>query len=180
MRWWLPLVALLLVGCGTTLKHYAGTGPEFKLEEFFDGKLTAYGIVQDRQGRVLRRFRVDMVGTWEGNKGILDEQFYYDDGTEEERIWRLEKRADGVYIGDADDVVVPAEGSTSDYALNWNYTLAVPVDDTIFNIDFDDWMYLLDENRLLNRAEMTKWGFRVGEVTLWIEKETTAVADNAG
>ena len=77
---------------------------------------------------------------------------------------------DNVYGGTASDVVNPARGSTSGFALNWRYTLSIPVDGKVWDISFDDWMYLLDEKRMINRAQMNKWGFKVGEVTLWIEK----------
>ncbi|MFP2770836.1 DUF3833 family protein [Oceanisphaera sp. KMM 10153] len=87
------------------------------------------------------------------------------------RVWYIEKSANGHYSGTADDVVVPAKGQARGGALNWRYTLSVPVDGQTWNIDFNDWMYLLDDNRVLNRAEMTKWGFKVGEVILWIERK---------
>ncbi|MDJ0831946.1 MAG: DUF3833 domain-containing protein [Gammaproteobacteria bacterium] len=171
MRNWIWPFLLLLVGCATPMSYYQNTSPELKLEEFYNGKLTAYGMVQNRSGKVLRRFKVDMVGNWEGNKGVLDEMFYYDDGEEQRRTWYLEKHADGIYGGTASDVVNPAKGQTSGYALNWRYTLTITVDGKTWDIDFDDWMYLMDENRLINRAKMKKWGFKVGEVTLWIEKD---------
>ncbi len=171
MRNWLWPLLFLLAGCATPVSYYKNTSPELKLEEFFNGKLTAYGMVQSRSGKVLRRFRVDMVGSWEGNKGVLDEKFYYDDGEEQQRTWYLEKHDNGMYGGTAGDVVKPAKGATSGYALNWHYTVAIPVDGENWDIDFDDWMYQLDENRLINRAQMKKWGFKVGEVTLWIEKD---------
>lgn len=161
---------LLLAGCSTPMSYYQNTTPQLNMEEFYNGKLTAYGMVQNRSGDVLRRFRVDMLGTWEGNKGVLEETFYYDDGEQQQRTWYLEKKEDGKYGGTADDVVNPAHGQTSGYALNWRYTLRIPVDGDTWDINFDDWMYLLDEKRLINRAEMKKWGFTVGEVTLWIEK----------
>ena len=34
----------------------------------------------------------------------------------------------------------------------------------------NDWIYQLDESRLINQTEMTKWGFKVGQITLVIEK----------
>ena len=170
MRNLILLFIALLAGCSTPMSYYQNTTPVLKLEEFYNGKLTAYGMVQSRSGEVLRRFRVDMLGRWEGKKGVLEETFFYDDGEQQQRTWYLEKKADGLYGGTADDVVNPAEGQTSGYALNWQYTLSILVDGTTWDIDFDDWMYLLDENRLINRAEMNKWGFTVGEVTLWIEK----------
>ena len=166
------VLASLLASCSSKIEDYAGTTPALELDEFFRGELVAFGMVQDRSGRVLRRFKVDMVASWKDNQGILEENFVYDDGERQRRTWRLEKHADGRYTGTAGDVVVPAEGRTRGYALNWRYTLAVPVDGRVWNIDFNDWMYLLDEDRLINRAEMTKWGFNVGEVTLWIERKS--------
>ncbi|GAA3719344.1 DUF3833 domain-containing protein [Oceanisphaera sediminis] len=164
---------LLLMSCSSNIHDYADTQPAFELDSFFNGELVAHGMVQDRSGRVLRRFSVEMIGRWDGNKGVLEEDFVYEDGEQQRRVWRLEKGPDGQYSGTADDVVVPATGQTQGFALNWRYTLAVPVDGKIWNIDFNDWMYLLDENRVLNRAEMTKWGFKVGEVTLWIERKNS-------
>lgn len=164
------LMVLLISGCSTHINQYETTSPRLKLEEFYNGKLVAYGMVQDRSGEVLRRFKADLTGTWNGPKGVLDEIFVYDDGEMQNRTWYLEKISENVYKGTASDVSKEAKGKVSGYALNWQYTLQIKVDDSIYDVDFDDWMYLIDEKRLINRAEMTKFGFRVGEVTLWIEK----------
>ena len=164
------LLMTMLSSCSTSITHYEGTQPEFKLEEFFNGELSAYGIVQDRSGKVLRRFNVKMTGSWEQNKGTLDEHFVYDDGEKQRRIWHLTKLDEGQYAGTASDVTKDALGQTNGFALNWQYTLAIEVEGKTWNINFDDWMYLLDEQRLINRAKMSKWGFTVGEVTLFIEK----------
>ena len=59
-----------------------------------------------------------------------------------------------------------AAGQTSGNALNWRYTMALPVDGRTWHVDFDDWMYLVDERVMLNRATMSKFGVRLGEVTL--------------
>ena len=37
-------------------------------------------------------------------------------------------------------------------------------------VSFDDWMYLLDQDRLINRAEISKFGIHLGEVILYIER----------
>jgi hypothetical protein len=58
-----------------------------------------------------------------------------------------------------------AAGQTSGNALNWRYTMALPVDGRTWHVDFDDWMYLVDERVMLNRATMSKFGVRLGEVT---------------
>ena len=52
----------------------------------------------------------------------------------------------------------------------WRYVLALPVDGRTWHMDMDDWMWLVDERTMLNRTTMTKFGFRVGEVTLAFRK----------
>jgi len=101
---------------------------------------------------------------------VLDEAFTYSDGTTQRRIWRLTKHADGRYTGTADDVVGTANGQTRGNAFRWNYTLALPVDGKVYNVDLDDWMYLIDDRVMLNRATMTKFGVRLGEITLSFTK----------
>jgi hypothetical protein len=33
-------------------------------------------------------------------------------------------------------------------------------------VQFDDWMYLMNDKVMLNKAAMSKWGVNLGEVTL--------------
>jgi len=40
------------------------------------------------------------------------------------------------------------------------------VDGKTYEVQFDDWMFLMDQRVMLNKAVMSKWGFRLGEVTL--------------
>lgn len=165
------LISVTLMSCASNIKDYEDTRPSFKLEQFFEGELFAYGIIQDRSGKVRRRFTADLEGRWEGNEGILEEYFSYDDGEQQTRIWYLEKTEEGKYIGSADDVVKPAKGETSGFAFNWHYTLAVDIDGKEWTFKLNDWLYLIDDKRLINRATMRKFGLKVGEITLVIEKK---------
>jgi hypothetical protein len=63
-------------------------------------------------------------------------------------------------------VVGVAEGQAAGNALNWRYTLSLPVDGRVVEVQFDDWMYLMDDRVMLNKAVMSKFGIRLGEVTL--------------
>lgn len=145
--------------------------PELHLDEFFQGDIVAHGMVLNRQGKVTRRFKADIDASWEGNLGTLDEVFYWDDGSEETRIWEIVKNGPNSYSGTAGDVVGTAEGITAGNALHWVYQLEVPFRDGEIKVTLDDWMYLLDENRLMNRTEMKKFGFRVGEIIIYMEKK---------
>lgn len=170
MRVFFVLSVLFLCGCSASLDDYAESSPSLKLEQFFQGDLVAYGLVQDRRGNVLRRFKVDMNGQWDNNSGRLDEFFVYDDGEEQTRVWLLEKRANGAYSGTAADVDGVAIGRASGFALNWHYSLAVPIGANTWHFKLDDWMYLVDEKRMFNRTKMRKFGITVAELTLWIER----------
>jgi hypothetical protein len=163
----LLLCSVLVAGCATPeVGDYRKERPALDLRRYFDGPLTGYGVFTDFKGRVNERFVVDMVGRWNGDEGILEEEFRYADGRKDRRVWRLEHRGDGRYIGRADDVVGQAQGEAAGNALRWVYTLRLPVDGTVYEVQFDDWMYLVDEQVMINKAEMRKFGFRLGEVTL--------------
>jgi len=163
----------VLAGCASPqVQDYAAEKPVLNLREYFNGTLDAHGVFTDRSGRVVKRFTVLMVCTWTGNQGVLDESFVYSDGSTEKRIWRLTDLGGGRYSGRADDVVGEAQGQTQGNAFRWGYTLALPLDGRVWHVDFDDWMYLMDQRVMLNKATMSKWGVRLGEVTLSFYKRT--------
>jgi Protein of unknown function (DUF3833) len=161
------LAGAMLTGCaGPTPADYAAETPVLDLKTYFNGELVAHGIFTDRSGKVARRFVVQMTGSWNGNQGTLDERFTYSDGKTERRVWRLTDEGGGRWSGRADDVVGVAQGVAAGNALNWRYTLSLPVDGKVYEVQFDDWMYLMDERVMLNKAVMSKFGVRLGEVTL--------------
>ena len=161
------LVVPALTGCATPqVTDFAGQKPALDLRQYFQGKVDAWGVFTDRSGQVVKRFVVEIDCQWNGEEGVLDERFTYSDGTEQRRIWRLRHLGDGRYTGRADDVIGEASGQTSGNAFRWGYTLALPVDGRVWEVQFDDWMYLMDDRVMLNKARMSKWGIHLGDVTL--------------
>lgn len=162
------VAASLLGGCASAPvpSDYATQTPVLDLKTYFNGNITAHGVFTDRAGKVARRFTVDMNCTWVGDDGVLDENFIYSDGTKERRVWRIKRGANGNYTGTAGDVVGLALGQASGNALQWSYTLRLPVDGSVYEVQFDDWMYLMSDKILLNKATMSKFGIRLGDVTL--------------
>jgi hypothetical protein len=156
-----------LAGCSSLDPSlYALQTPTFSLRKYFNGDLDAWGLFQDRFGKVQQRMTVAMTGTWQGSTGTLDEHFTYADGRTERRIWTLEEREGGQSVGTASDVIGQAQGQAHGNALHWRYTLALPIQGRVWHVDVDDWMFLIDERILLNRARMSKWGLTLGEVFL--------------
>lgn len=161
------LLALALSACGSLdVERYRDQRPALDLKTYFNGTLDAWGMFQGRSGDVQRRFHVVIDAKWSGDTGVLDERFTWDDGSNSRRVWTLTRQADGSYRGRADDVVGEAIGEVAGNAFHWRYVLALPVDGKVYHVDFDDWMILMDERVMLNRATMSKWGWRLGEVTL--------------
>jgi hypothetical protein len=159
--------ALAASGCaGPSVNDYASEKPVLDLKQYFNGVVDAWGIFTDRSGKVVKRFTVVMHCQWNGEQGVLDEDFVYSDGTKQKRIWKLQHLGNGRYSGQADDVIGMADGQTRGNAFNWRYTLALPVGSQVWHVQFDDWMYLLDDKVMLNKAVMSKFGIFLGEVTL--------------
>ncbi len=173
MRAWLILPILLLAAACTGRPSLDGPsmgGPDLALEEFFDGRVLAHGQFQDRFGEVRRRFEVEVNGTWDGETLTLVEDFTYNDGATERRIWTLRKTGPDTWSGTAPGVLAPAVGTVRGDTFNWRYSIDLPEESGGFRADFDDWMWQLDETRLLNRAYVSRFGVDLGEVIIFFER----------
>ncbi|MDP2239558.1 MAG: DUF3833 domain-containing protein [Burkholderiales bacterium] len=156
-----------LGGCGSTMvEAYRNEKPVLDLAQYFNGTIDGWGVFQDRSGKVVKRFYVKIDAGWQGNTGTLDEDFSYADGSTSRRVWTITKLDAHTYEGRADDVVGVATGTAYGNALRWTYVLRLPVDGKVYDVDFDDWMYLMDDKVMLNRSVMSKFGFRLGDLTL--------------
>ncbi|QBF30155.1 DUF3833 domain-containing protein [Thalassococcus sp. S3] len=173
MRIWFALVITLGLAACTgkpSLDDEVLSTRQLNLEEFFDGRSVAYGQFQDIFGTVRRRFEVEIEGTWDGRTLRLVEDFAYEDGTTEQRVWTLEKTGEETWRGTAPGVIGVATGEERGDTFNWVYEIDLPVPDGTLRVTFDDWMWLLSEDRLLNRAYMKRFGVDIGEVIIIFEK----------
>ena len=162
------LIFIFITSCSSTMQidKFKNAKPEFLLEDYFSGKVKAWGLFHDRFGNLKRTFEVDINGTLNGDLLVLDERFLYDDGEKDQRIWKIKLLGEKKYSGTADDVVGEALGKASGNALNWTYKLNLKIKDSTIMVDFDDWMFLQDNKILMNRAEVKKWGVTLGVVTI--------------
>ena len=179
---WMKIVAVIVMaitvsGCASVeVDAYLSETPTLDMRRFFNGTVEGWGMFQDRSGKVIKRFHVVIDAKWEGDRGVLDERFTWSDGLQggnvERRVWSLQDVGGGRFVGRAGDVVGEAEGVVSGNALRWRYVLALPVDGKTINVDFDDWMYLIDDQVMLNRSAMSKFGVHLGEVTLTLQRKS--------
>jgi hypothetical protein len=162
---------VLLSACTfVSVEDYAENQPVMVIEEFFQGRLTAHGILKNRGARVIRYFNATIAATWENGVGTLDERFAFDDGEQQQRVWTLTPDASGNYTGTANDVVGQSTLKTSGNSLFLDYVLRVPYGDGTLDVHIDDRMYRVSDRVLINESIMTKWGVEVGQLTLVILK----------
>ena len=175
----ISLIVILLNGCSSTnMKDFENKTPKLNLFEFFKGETLAYGIFEDRFGKLRRQFRVKIKGNVDKNILTLDEKFIYDYGEKATRIWKIKKLNENKnlikYEGSADDVEGLATGTSVGNALNWTYDIYLNIKGSNLKVKFNDWIYKQDSNVAINRAYVSKFGIDIGSVTLVFLKGQTA------
>ena len=151
-------------------EDYKNTEPEIKIEKYFLGNVKAWGIFQDRSGKVKRQFTAEMNGSFDGKILILDEDFSWNDGEKQKRKWTIKKVKDNKYEGTAADVIGVAKGISHGSAFKFEYNLLIPYKDKKIKVRFDDWIFQQDNKVAINRATVSKFGFKVGELTVFFLK----------
>ncbi len=162
------------------IEDFAGRTPELVLEDYFLGQTRAWGVFEDRFGNLRRQFDVDITGTVDGDTLTLDEHFTFADGEKDRRVWTIRRIDENTYEGTADDVIGTARGKVAGNALNWTYQVDLAMGDRSLRVRFDDWLFLQSDGVLINRARVTKWGFEVGQVTLFFRQVDDADATSLG
>jgi hypothetical protein len=171
------LLASPLAGCASSEQDtFTAATPRLVIEQYFVGETRAFGLFEDRFGNIRRQFTVDINGTWDGRRLVLDERFLYGDGERDRRVWTITKTGEQSYSGTADDVIGTASGQAYGNALNWRYEMDLKINDGALRVQFDDWMFLQPSGVLLNRARVSKFGIDIGSVTLVFIKENQAAS----
>ena len=177
MQWYkkIPylIIFLTLLGCSTMkIDDFANTEPEFNLMQFFEGNVEAWGIVEDRFGNLKRQFKVDMNGTIKDGVLTLEEDFIYADGEKDKRIWQFSKLDENSYKGLANDIIGEAIAKEKGNAFNMKYKMDLDLGFSVLRVGFNDWMYRIDKETIINKASISKFGFNIATVTLFFRKKT--------
>ena len=143
----------------------------FELTSFLAGKTRAWGIFEDRFGRLRQRFDIEMVGTWQDTKFRLNEQFRYEDGRVEFRTWWVTPGTAGAFRAECDDCVGGARGACTNDMVHMSYAFRLKLPSRSLVVDFDDRLYRISETTAVNRVTMRKWGVKLGELSLFFTRE---------
>ena len=173
MKILLSFVLIVLLNNCSEMKpeDYKNTKPVIKIEEYFQGKVKAWGMLLSRSGQVKRQFTANMNGEFDGQNLILDETFIWNDGEKQERKWNIRKIGDNTYEGTASDVVGIAKGVSFGSTFKFEYQLLIPYKNKKIKVRFDDWIFKQDDKTAINKATLTKFGFKVGELIVFFVKD---------
>jgi len=166
------LLCFIIPGCSNNnIEYYGNKKHKVDLKSFFSGNIEGWGAIFDYSGRQIRSFKVVIKGSWNNNEGQLKERFEFDDGEKTDRTWEIVFQDNQMFKAKAHDIAGEAKGRQNGSAVNINYTLQVPYKNSTINLRMDDWMYLIENDSILNRTTMKKFGFKVGEIVLFMKKK---------
>lgn len=160
----------MLTSCSTTsVNDYATNLPPLNPSQFFNGDLSAHGVLKDRSGKVTRYFNATIHAHWKNGVGTLEERFVFDDDEIQYRTWTLTPSTTG-YAATAGDVIGTGSAQVKGNAMQLHYVLEINYKGSPLQLQVDDWMWQVDNNTLLNESTLRKWGFKVGSIQLVIIK----------
>ncbi|MGE0594859.1 MAG: DUF3833 family protein [Hyphomonadaceae bacterium] len=145
---------------------------DFRIERFLLGRSDADGVFQDFTGRIRRRFAIALEGRAENDVLVLTEQFLFDDGETDQRVWRIERLASGDYAATADDMIGTAHGGVRGGVLRWSYLFSLQLGARRLRVRFHDTFVKLSDDVLLNTARVCKFGFEIGRTTIVFRRRT--------
>jgi len=165
------IVALGVVGCaGKDIKSFEGAEPKFRPEQFFDGHVRAWGYSENRFGSINQWFEADFHGETNGDTLTMHEELRYSDGRVIERDWTVVKQSDHEYTVRATDMVGEGKALAYGNAVQWKYYLNVSIGGSKWTLWFDDWMFKRDDNTMIDRATISKYGLTLGRANIYFRK----------
>lgn len=146
--------------------------PANLLTDFFTGDVEAWGLVAPRFSGRIRKFSLEMNGSWVGPRLILAESFEFSDGQIDNRTWEFVPSSDGSFDGRCDELAKWKSGWADSETLEMKYLFRLQLGERTLPVWFDDRMYQIDERTIANRAVMHKFGVRLGEVNAVFRKRS--------
>lgn len=152
-------------------EHYAAKSPQFDLRTHLNGPIQCEGVVYGPLGRVTSTFVADFDAKWDGNVGVMKEEFRYDSGEQQKREWRLTLGNDGKIRAEADDLVGAGEGVQQGAGVKLTYRIKLPKASGGHVLDTTDWMYLVENGAIINRSQFRKYGIKVAELVATMRRK---------
>lgn len=153
---------------GQKPEYYEEGFPVLDIRENLNGEMVCEGVIFGPLGRVTSSFLAEFNITWDGDSGVMSERFHYNDGTAQDREWRITLGAAGRFWMEADDVIGSGVGVVAGSCVQMRYRIRMPESAGSHVLDTIDWMYLTPNGSIINRSQFRKFGFKVAELVATI------------
>jgi hypothetical protein len=157
---------LMLDGCAAMkVAEFESGRPLLDPAQFFTGRTSSSGVMEDRGGAPMKRVTTQTAGHWEGDRLHLEQDLEIG-GKKQHRSWRIRKLDPHHYEATANDLVGTAQGEAYGNVFHWSFTLALSPGNPFANVRMSQWMYLQPDGRILiNHSTIRKFGLVVAQVT---------------
>ncbi len=160
-----------LAGCANApAPEAAFQDAPLKIERFLAGRTHAEGVFRNTLTGSERKLTATLNGKWNGRTLVLAEDFVFADGARDRKTWRLTKLPDGTWTGTREDVIGTATGVQDGKSFRLSYEADLTSQGSATVVRFDDVLTQTAPNVVLNRAVVSKFGVKVGEITLTIRR----------
>lgn len=172
------VVAAMANGCSHMQpKQFAGSVPEFDPVAYFTGPTRSWGVIENRSGEPTSRFRTAMIGEAGPDGLTITQDFTFEDGRKQQRIWHIKQIDEHRYDATASDVIGVATGYAYGNTFRWEYTLELKKGNPLSRVNMKHWMYRTDDDDLvINRVAISKLGVIVAETTEYFRRGAGSVA----
>lgn len=128
---------------------YLSQGPRMDMQQFFEGDIEAFAIVQDAQGKIIKSYTSKVYGEWDENKGLVKKKFYFNNGKKDSRTWLVTDNKNNTFDAVGHDMAEPARGKQMGNALQMLYALYVKENGLKTKVRFEDSYYLVNKNAMI-------------------------------
>lgn len=153
-----------------TTVDYLEKAPKIDVKNFFSGDLDGFAIIRDTQGLINDSFTLKVNGAWEGNRGTIRYNYVYNGGKKDSRTWLITINDSTNFSAIGHDFVQTAQGLNQGNSAAVNYGLTTLFEEQKQRIDFEDHLYLVDENSAIVISTMKKGGSIIGKTIISLKK----------
>lgn len=130
------------------LDYLKGSSVKMNYRDFFNGKVEGFAIKKDQDGKIINSYKVQINGSWEGNRGVVKNNYIYFDGKKDNRTWLVTIDQDGTYEAIGHDIIKPIRGEQIGNSARASYSLKGD-NKSKEEILFTDTMHLIDSESMI-------------------------------
>ncbi|MEO0691455.1 MAG: DUF3833 family protein [Pseudomonadota bacterium] len=156
--------SLSMAACARVPSSPEGPLTPITLDQAFSGRATGAGVFRVDLTGAERRFTARLNSRLEGDRLIVVEDFFYDDGEENTLTWVFDRAGAGRWTGRREDTVGLAEVVETGTEIRLSYVADFRSGDDVTRLGFEDVIYFAPDGRVINDAIVTRLGVPVGRV----------------